>query len=209
MITSLPPPLSIIVQPRRYSWGFIGIGLAAGIAALGAAVILSFTPGGDLRALRQAVFRESPAEWNRQIELGVGRLPVAAIRAGLRWVDLDPKARTAARALRSADVGVYQHRKGADAAERSLVMNRVVSVMERRSFEPVVTVRDGDDLVQVFLPKRIGSNRNVRTCVLVMDEENLILVSARLDVEALADLVHEARPPSLIAKLSRGPLSAE
>jgi hypothetical protein len=53
---------------------------------------------------------------------------------------------------------------------------------------------DGEDAVAVFAPAKTDSLRNVRACVFVMADEQLVVVSARGNLEPLAELLYQSEP---------------
>jgi hypothetical protein len=134
-----------------------------------AALVLSFRMGGEARALRQEVFAAAPGEWEREFEIGVGALPSLLSRAALHFVKLEPEVRAGVSAFRSADIGIYHRRTAGSRASRNDALDRVDTLMARRGWEPLVSVRDGDEAVRVFLPRDLGSLRRTRVGVFVME----------------------------------------
>jgi hypothetical protein len=167
--------------------------MAAMVGAALITLILSFRMGDEARVLSRAVSSAAPGEWERQFEIGVGRLPVFLAQCGLNWIELDPHARAGLLAFRCGDVGIYR-RCRAPESDPGRVMANVREAMDRRGWDSVVTVMDGHDTVAVFLPDKISSSRHVRACVMVMDDEQLVVVSARANLEPLMRLIHESEP---------------
>ena len=164
-----------------------------GVAAVGliffAVLVFSFRMGGEARAVRHALFAAAPEEWTPEFEFGVGRLPALLARSGIRLaqsqLDLPPEALAGIAAFRSADVGIYHRSHPSNNRTRAQAMEGVDLVMRERDWEPVVSVQDGDDCVQVFVPKSLDSHRDTQACVFVMERNQLVIVSARIDLEPL------------------------
>lgn len=175
---------------RVFRWRYLLIGLPVMLAGLILVLVLSFRMGGEARVMKEVVMEALPNEWERQVEIGVGEIPSFLVRTGLRWVDLDPVARAGLQAFRSADVGVYRRVASADAvAERTAdLLGKLLERMGRRGWEPVVTVREGRELVAVLVPVGLDSARRLKVCVLVLDGDDLVVVSARGNLEPLIEM---------------------
>jgi len=184
---TLPPPVR-----RSAPWNvfilFLG-GFAGIVVILLAVLVLSFRMGGEARTVRHAVFAAAPDEWTPEFEFGVGRLPALLARSGIRLaqshLDLPPEALAGVAAFRSADVGIYRRSHDSRDLSQAQAMEGVVHAMQQRNWEPVVSVQDGDECVQVFVPKSMDSHRDTQACVFVMEKDQLVIVSARLDLEPL------------------------
>lgn len=191
-------------RPRRSPWPaiFITLGaIAAIIVTLIATLILSFLPGRDTRTLRHAVLAAEPDQWQTTVELGVGRLPSWIARTGLRLaaepLDLPPEALAAITAFRSADVGVYRRTTPLPDSQQPRLATALAdldTVMARRGWEPTVSVQDKDQCVRIFTPRNLHNPHDLRACVLVLDREQLVVVSARVDPEPLIELAQQHLP---------------
>ncbi len=177
---------------RRFRWRHVF--LAGGVAGVMFVIALglSFRMGGEARVLRRAAFAAAPDQWERQFEFGIGRLPLFLARAGLAFAPLEPEARTALSALNHADVGIYHRRPGAPAIDSAAVFRSVQHAMETAGWEPLVLVREASDLVGVFIPKVSRSANRLDTCLLVLDGDDLVLVSARANLDPLVTLALDA-----------------
>ncbi len=179
---------------RLFLWAF-GAGFLF-LLAMGAVLVASFWPGGEVRAMRQIVLEAVPGTWERQVEFGIGRLPVWLARQGLFFVDLEPEARAALGAIHSGDVVVFQRRRESRTTEvrrdadglTSEAWNRIREEMEGRGWEVVVQVLERKEIVGVFMPREQDTGSRVRACVFVLDGNDLVIVSARADFEPLIAL---------------------
>jgi hypothetical protein len=82
-------------------------------------------------------------------------------------------------------VGVYQLASGKPSPNRAVMLAAADSAMAARGWERVVGVMDGHDLVAIYLPGKSISPRRVKCCVMVFDGKELVLVSARGNLEPL------------------------
>ncbi|MFO1513363.1 MAG: hypothetical protein U1F83_10695, partial [Verrucomicrobiota bacterium] len=58
---------------------------------------------------------------------------------------------------------------------------------DARGWERVVGVLDGEDLVGVYVPGKAISAEQLRCCIVVFDGRQMVLVSARANVEPLLE----------------------
>jgi hypothetical protein len=145
----------------------------------------------DAAALRESVMTATGAEWEREVEIGVGALPLTLARAALSFLDLDSEARSALETVRDAHVGVYQGGGARHSASSSAVLTAADEAMSKRGWDRLVTVMDGDELVVVFVPEDLHSPRHVKVCVLVLDGAELVVVAARSNLEPLLELAFD------------------
>lgn len=184
------PSASPASPPRRWKriLRWIGILTAGSFAVLVSAAVYTFTLDGDARALRHSITDSLGAKIESTIEVHAGESLISATRLGLRWChDVPDQARVALAALRSASVGVYHVRKPSP-AERADVLVRAQAAMQRNGWTRVVGVNDHDTTVLVYAPSVMRSSGTQRLCVAVIDDDKLIVVSARGDVAKLAEL---------------------
>jgi hypothetical protein len=147
-----------------------------------------FKMSNDARALRDSVTRSAGAEWNEEIEIGVGALTLNLARFGLSFVDLDPEARTVLSAARSADVGVYRTRTEPKQKDFALMLANADHAMIARGWDRMVTVMEPRELVAVYVPGNIRSTRDVRVCLVVLNGGELVVASARSNLEPLLEM---------------------
>ena len=184
-------------QPFRWRRFLIGAIVVLGVSpfvlvgALALLVYSSLHVGSDVAALRRCVLPASAAGWHKQVEISAGWLPVWLAKTGLKFARLDPEARIALRAAKSGEVVVYQRPGNDPQLDHSGILAKADLTMERRGWERAVGVVDRDDLVAVYVPTGLSSVRNVKACVLVLNRENLVVVSATADLRPLLQLIHE------------------
>ena len=138
----------------------IGITLAIALVSIG--LTGCFKVSSDVRALRDCVMKAAPAEWEEEIEIGVGPLTLNLARAGLAFVDLEPEARSALHAVRSAEAGVYKLRSDRQQLSLAAMLSAADKTMAGRGWDRVVGVMHRRELVAVYVPGQVRSTRNVK-----------------------------------------------
>jgi hypothetical protein len=198
---NLPSDIPVTRRPARrlWLWGLLAAPLLL-LIVLAMVVANCFRLGSDVRALRNELIRSSGVEWRQLIALNAGTLTLGAVRIGSSCVKLDPGARAILQSVRSGGVGVYQLPAGTPAPERATLLAAADSAMTARGWERAVGVIDGRDLVAVYLPKN-ASVQNLKCCVMVFDGEEMVLVSARGNLEPL--LQYALAQPGLGASTPR------
>jgi hypothetical protein len=147
-----------------------------------------FRVSSDLRALRDGLMKPASADWEENIEVGVGALTLGVARAGLSFVDLPPEARAALDAARGAEVGVYRLHNNGKRVNRAAMLAQADKAMDKAGWDRMVTVMNDHELVVIYVPDTMGSIRNIKVCVVVFDGQQLVLASARSNVEPLLNL---------------------
>lgn len=148
-----------------------------------------FRVSSETRALRDAALDNGLKGADEKIEIALGRLTFAAANFGLGFVQTDeipPEARQILRSVKGAEVSVYQfdRRTGGLAS----IMNDADKALAKRGCERLVGVINGDELVAVYIPKKMRSPRDIKFSVLVIAENNLVCASARGDVRTIMEV---------------------
>jgi hypothetical protein len=130
-------------------------------------------------------------ELEREIELAVRPPAFTLVRLGALCGDLPAEARTALRAIHSAEVGLYQVAPGPRSGRRAGLLTAVDQAMIKRGWERIVGVVDGPTVVAVFAPHNLRSNRDLSLAVMVCEGSQVVLASVRGDPEILAELAFE------------------
>jgi hypothetical protein len=173
---------------------WIGLLAAGSVAVLACAAVYTFTLDRDARVLRRSITDSLGAKIESTIEVRVSEPLIAATQLGIHWChDVPEQARVALAALRSASVGVY-HVKNPTSADRADVLIRAQDAMAKNGWSRIVGVNDHDTTVLVYAPTVMRSSGTQRMCVAVIDDDKLIVVSARGDMAKLAELapIHQA-----------------
>ena len=144
-----------------------------------------FKVSSDAGALRDSVIKSSAAEWDQEIEIGVGAIALTLARTGLAFVDLEPEARAALRAVRSAEVGVYKRRGGHKPLKNTAILRAADRVMNDRGWERIIGVMNRRELVAIYVRGDVRSTRNVKVCLVTVNDHELVVASARSNLEPL------------------------
>jgi hypothetical protein len=147
-----------------------------------------FRASEDTKALRDGLLKSAQAESETQVEVAVGAWPLALARVGLAFLDVPPEAGAALSALRRADVSVSELCPRCRLPDRAAMLVSADAVMAERGWDRVVGVIDRGDLVAIYAPRDLRSPRELRFCVAVVDERDLVVASVRGNPEPLFEL---------------------
>lgn len=157
------------------------------IGALTVAVANCFYLSADTEDSQSELARAGGSEWRQQIAFSIGSVPLWAARTGLACVKMDAEARAAVQSVRGVEVGIYELASGSKAPDRAAMLTAADKAMTAHGWERVVGVLDGDEMVGVYLPTKMTSPRRVQACVVVLDGRQLVIVSARGNLEPLME----------------------
>jgi hypothetical protein len=196
-----PSPVPPVVRPpaKRLWLRYILAALLLLTVVIAVEVVSCFHLSSDAKALRNSLIKSSGVEWRQQIALNAGGLTLSAVRAGLSFVNLDAGARAALQSVRGAEAGIYQLPSGAKPPDRAALLAAADAAMTARGWDRVVGVMDGRDLVTVYLPGKTTSARRMKCCVMVLDGQEMVVVSARADLEPL--LKYALAQPAIAARM--------
>ena len=178
------------VRPRisamRWLAYFLLLGL--GLLTLAALAMTSYLRlGSDTAALRDAARATSRAEWRKVVALNIGEATFLLARAGLSFAKIPDEPRVALSSIRACEVGVYAA-CNSGSADRASMLARADQAMNCRGWERIVGVLDRENLVAVYVPRKMASPKTVRACVLVLDGRQLVVVSAKGNLEPVIQL---------------------
>ena len=181
-----PHTLEQPTSPGKRLWAQPLIACAVGLFTIG--LTGCFRVSNDIGALRDSVMSAAHAEREERIEIGVGPLTLNLARAGLAFVDLEPEARTALHAVRSAEVGVYKLRNERQPLNHAAMLSAADKTMAGRGWDRVVGVMSRRELVAIYVPGQVRSTRNMKVCLVTVNGHELIVASARSNLEPLMEL---------------------
>ena len=176
-------------------------GFRAGYAAAAAVILLSvlcvvgvagvFRLGCETTALRQSLMSSVDGQWKKTIAIHLGWFTTGLVRAGSRFVKLDPEPRAALDAVRGVEVGVYKRQGGPEQEDHGTVLARADRAMNRRGWVRVVGVSRDRELVAVYMPRKGLSLRNTKCSVMVFNGRELVVVGARGNLQPLMAVVEK------------------
>lgn len=162
------------------------------IAAAGVALVCAtgcFRVSSDTRALRDAGLEIAGEGAQEQIELGVGFFTVGLAKLGAKFLELPPEAKIVMDSVRGAECSIYELQR--HKSNLAAVLARADKAMQKRGRERILGVIDGRELVAVYIPRSMKSHRDLDVSVLVLNQEQLVCVSARGDMEPLLQVALE------------------
>ena len=176
--------------PRRRRWPWVlAAVLLTPVILLAAAAASYLTLNRDASALRREVMAATETKWNTKIQFSAGRLTFGAVRTCLAFGTGEKirEARAALAAVNSVSVGVYQRDDAKAGWSREKLFNATDRTMRDRGWSRLVGVVDHSNHVLIYVPE--DSADIGRISVAVVNGRELVVVSAALDPEALAELV--------------------
>ena len=181
--TPLPRP------GRRLMWLFgVVLLVVTGAGALAAWEITGFVRlGGDARALRNSLKTEA-TQFEKRFELSAGPLTVDLARLALRAAPLPPEARSGVAALGGVEVGLYEMRREPGGFSKADWLAGADRAMAARGWERLVGVINRETLVAVYVLQDARSTGKVRVCFAILNREQLVIGSARGDLQQIAPL---------------------
>jgi hypothetical protein len=167
----------------------LGLLLAAGFCVHG--VTGYFRLSSETATLRQGVMDSAGGTWDKTIAVNIGGMTMGLVRLGARLFLLDPEPRAALETLRGAEVGVYKLQSAPLCTDRASVFATVDKAMAGRGWQRVVGVCKDQELVAVYVPRKPMAPRRMRACLMVWHDCDLVVASARGNLEPLMALAAE------------------
>ena len=206
-----PATNSTPAAPHRPYGKWIAVGLIILIAPmliLGVAAWSMMTLDRDAAFLRREVMSATGSDWHAKVQLDLGAVTLGTVRTALRFVQHKDiaDARLALAAVRSASVGVYERKDDDQAVPAEKLFIRTDALMRDRGWTRLVGVADGKQNVLIYTSDR-GSGDRMDLCLAVVDGKELVVVSTRVDAEALLELVEKHAPGDIKSKLKLAKLN--
>jgi hypothetical protein len=185
-----PPP----VAPQQRRWIVRAAFLLVPLCAL-ALVVVAVTGfirlGGDARCLRNSLTQSTDSgvvSWQKKLEVSVGPISCQLLRAGLSFAPLPSDARTALRAVRGAEVGIYKLGAGSNWTQSDPLLGAADKAMASRGWDRVVGVAKEHGLVAIYAPRKVAGGTKIQVCVAVLNQDQLVVASGRSDLAPLVEL---------------------
>ncbi len=190
------PPAS---PARRHVGRWIALGLVlllSPFVVLGVGAISMLTLDSDAAVLRREVMAATDANWHTKVQLDIGGITLGAVRTGLRFVHHEhmDEARLALHAVRSASVGVYERDSNEAGWSRAQLFTRTDEMMKQRGWTRLVGVADGRETVLIYTSDVSGTDSRIGLCLAVVDGQELVVVSTKVDAGVLAELAAKHMP---------------
>jgi len=157
----------------------------AGLCALGLAGYVR--PGAEVACLRDSVEAALP-HLQPRVCVNVGGLTFGAARALAAVFAVPAEPRAALQTVRGVNVAVYGPGGTITDQNTDEIIARADRGMTSRKWERAVLVREKDRMVVVYVPRNLRAADHLRACVMVIEPGNIVLVSARANLEPLLEL---------------------
>ncbi|HEY3915769.1 MAG TPA: hypothetical protein VGN61_14875 [Verrucomicrobiae bacterium] len=151
------------------------------VPALGIIGVASyFYLGSSAQALRGAIMESVPGRWHKHFAINVGGVTLAVARFGASFTHLPPDAKAALQFLDHGEVGIYEMEERMPPPDYVLILKTADKSMRCRGWERIVGVVEPGQFVAVYAPINHWG-KDISCCVAVLDDRNLVIVSARGD----------------------------
>jgi hypothetical protein len=190
-------PVTVRRERRLARWILVALLLLiTPIALVGVGVASYFGLSRDAALLKREVMAASACDWNTTVQVNVGWGTLAVARTVLRFVDAPDiaDARLALSAVRRASVGVYQRIGQARDWSRDQLITRTDERMLRRGWNRLVGVLGDDETVLVYASDDLDADGKIDLCLAVIDGEEMVVVSTRIDADKLVELAGKHLP---------------
>lgn len=148
-------------------------------------------------ALRQSVMNSVPGGWQTRVQVNLGWFTTHLVRAGSHFVKLPPEAHAALASVSAVEVGVYQLTDKSTPTDVGLLFSKADKAMARRGWERIVGVSQNDETVAIYMPRRGLREAHVQCCLFVFNQRELVVGSARGNVEPLLALARPRLQPMI------------
>jgi len=128
-----------------------------------------------------------PGQWHERFAVNVGCLTLGLARFGSRFFHLPREPRAALQALYRGELGVYELEEAMSPPDYAAILRTADKSMRRRGWERIVGVAQGSQFVAVYAPSNVHL-KDMSCCVAVLNDQNLIVVSARGNISPLLEL---------------------
>lgn len=192
-----PAPVVPKSERRLLRWLLIGLlAMIIPVVVVAAGVISMFRLNRDAAALRREVVAATNTDWNTKVQLSAGWCTLTAARSILHFIQHEhmDEARLALSAVRSASVGVYQRAGRAGDWSHRQLFERTDRLMRDRGWSRLVGVVEPRSTVLVYASDEIDDSNRVDLCVAVVDGDDLVVVSTRVDADKLIQLAEMKMP---------------
>jgi hypothetical protein len=188
----IPPAAGAAVSTRpkfRVRAGYVVLALVLCLPLLCAVGIAGyFRLSSATEALRNSVIESVPGQWDKRFAVHVGGLTLGLVRFGSLFFNLPPEPKAALETLHGAEVGIYKLQDAPSALDYSAMFTAADKCMRRRGWERVVGVAQGRQFVAVYMPRNLRTAKRMECCVAVLNEQDLVVASARGNLEPLLAL---------------------
>jgi hypothetical protein len=146
-----------------------------------------FLLSSDAAVLRDSVLNNISGSADHKITLHAGGVTVALVRAVTGRFHVPPEPRAVLETLHSAEVGIYTI-KASEPSLRRTVLAKADEAMTKRGWIRMVGAIERGNLVAIYVPERSLSLTRMKCCVLVLNEDRLVIASGSGNLQPLVSL---------------------
>ncbi len=198
MNSPVPPPVPVAKSERRLArWMIIAfLVMITPVVVVGVGVVSLFGLSGDAAFLKREVMAASDAKWNTKVQVSAGWCVLTAARTIMSFVDHEHRdeARLALAAVRRASVGVYERIGRAGELSTERLIAEIDQKMRKRGWNRLVGVVERDETVLVYTSDDLDAGDQMELCVAVLDGDDLVVVSTKVDAGKLIELAETKMP---------------
>lgn len=198
MNSPVPPSVPVAKSERRLArWMLLGLLLLiTPVVLVGVGVASLFRLNRDAAFLRSEVMTATDSDWNTKVQVSAGWCTLTTARTIMRFVahEHQDEARLALAAVRRASVGVYERVGRAGELSAESVVTGLDRKMSARGWSRLVGVFDRGETVLVYASDDLDSGDQVELCVAVVDGDDLVIVSTKVDAGKLVELAEKHLP---------------
>lgn len=198
MNSPVPPPVPVAKSERRLArWLIIAfVVMITPVMVVGVGVASMFRLSRDAAILKREVMAASDAKWQTKVQISAGWCTLTTVRTIMHFVEHEhqDEARLALAAVRRASVGVYERIGRAGELSTERIIAEIDEKMRPRGWSRLVGVVERNETVLVYTSDEPDSGDQVELCVAVLDGENLVVVSTKVDASRLVELAEKKMP---------------
>jgi hypothetical protein len=189
-MNAIPSPAT---KPKARSrrWVWIGLGLfLTPVLGLGLLACSMLTLNANAASLRHELVAATQADLSTRVQMDVGWLTLGTVRTVLRLVRHEhiSEVRQALAAVSRASVGVYEWSADVAPAAPEGLFARTDRVMQKRGLSRLVGVCNASETVLIYASENTKAGAQLDLCVAVLGQNELVIVSATVDADGLAEL---------------------
>lgn len=198
MNSPVPPAVPVAKSERRLArWMLLGLLLLiTPVVLVGLGVASLFRLGRDAAFLRHEVMATSDSDWATRVQVSAGWCTLTTARTIMRFVEHEhqDEVRLALSAVRRASVGVYQRAGRAGGLSAGRVIDGLDRKMRDRGWSRLAGVFERNATVLVYVSDDVDTGQLVDLCVAVVDGDDLVVVSGKVDADRLIELAEKHLP---------------
>lgn len=100
----------------------------------------------------------------------------------VQFTDAPAEVKTALKTVRGVDFAVYELDKAPGGRELDILVKELDRRMETQGWERAVLTREKGNVVAIYNKANVRRADDLRVCVLVVDDREMVMVSARADL---------------------------